>query len=248
MPRTRLDRWFMRTPSADVGARLFCVPYSGCGASMYRAWPPVIRDVEICPIQPPGRENRLRDQPAATYQEMAAEMSEALLPYLDRPFAFFGHCASALPGYEAVLRLVERGYPQPSRLFVSSQVAPHQGPHGRFLAMTDDELRAEVRELIIQVGGNPLPSLLDLSLEVLRADIEMNRRYRLAEPVRLPCPITAIGWRQDAEVDPALMTGWRDCGEAVFRLLDGKHYRFMDAPPELMNVFLSDLGRSTPWP
>jgi surfactin synthase thioesterase subunit len=210
---------------------------------MYRAWPQLVGDLEICPIQLPGRENRMRDELPQTYQELAGALIEALLPYLDRPFAFFGHCASALSGYEAARGLAARGYPVPARIFVSSQVAPHQGPHGRFLEMTDDQLRKEISQLITAAGADPLPSLVDLSLEVLLADIELNKRYRLDEPVRLPCPITAIGWRQDVEVDPALMAGWADCGETVFRLLDGEHYSFMAAPPELMDVFLLDLRR-----
>jgi surfactin synthase thioesterase subunit len=243
MADNRPNRWFLRTPADDAGARLFCIPYSGCGASMYRRWPQFVGDLEICPIQPPGRENRLREEPCYTYEEMATGLIGALLPYLDRPFAFFGHCASALAGYETAVRLAACGYPVPARLFVSSQVAPHQGPHGRFLEMSDEELTAEVRKLIVQMGGKPLPSLLELTLEVLRADVEVNKRYRPAEPERLPCPITALGWRQDREVDAGLMSGWADCGETDFRLLDGAHYSFMDAPPELMDIFLLDLGR-----
>ena len=127
----------------------------------------------------------MRDQPAETYQELAAALIDGLLPYLDRPFAFFGHCAAALPGYEAALQLAARGYPVPARVFVSSQVAPHQGPHGRFLEMTDAQLRATLSELIAVAGGKPVPSLIDLSLEILLADIELNKRYRLDVPVAL---------------------------------------------------------------
>jgi surfactin synthase thioesterase subunit len=238
---TQPGRWLLREPSEHSGARLFCIPYSGCGASMYRSWPRFTGDLEICPVQLPGRESRMRDQPAETYQELAAALIDGLLPYLDRPFAFFGHCAAALPGYEAALQLAARGYPVPARVFVSSQVAPHQGPHGRFLEMTDAQLRATLSELIAVAGGKPVPSLIDLSLEILLADIELNKRYRLDVPVALACPITALGWRQDAEVDPELMAGWAECGQTTFRLLDGQHYSFMDGSPELMDMFLLDL-------
>jgi surfactin synthase thioesterase subunit len=243
MSGTQPGRWLLRPPSEQAGARLFCIPYSGCGASMYRSWPQFAGDLEICPVQLPGREGRMRDEPADSYQELAATLIEALLPVLDRPFAFFGHCAAALPGYEAARQLAARGYPVPARVFVSSQVAPHQGPHGRFLEMTSEQLRDEISGLIVRAGGKPLPSLVDLSLEVLLADIELNRQYRLPEPVRLACPITAIGWRQDAEVDPALMTGWTDCGDTTFRSLDGEHYSFMAGSPDLLDVFLLDLRR-----
>lgn len=237
------SRWFLREPSAESGARLFCLPYSGCGASMYRKWPRFLGDIEICPVQFPGRENRFREAPYETYEALADDLVEVLLPYLDRPFALFGHCGSALPGYETAVRLAERGYPAPERLFVSSQVAPHQGPHGRFLRMSDAELAEEVHTLIVELGGTPRPDLVELSLDVLRADVEANKRYHPAKPVLLPCPITALGWNRDVEVDHRLMASWSDCGETRFQVLDGPHYRFMDAPDELLDAFARDLGR-----
>jgi surfactin synthase thioesterase subunit len=209
---------------------------------MYRKWPRYLGDVEICAVQLPGRENRLREQAYATYEEMADDLAEALLPYLDRPFGFFGHCGSALPGYETTVRLLQRGYPLPARLFVSSQVAPHQGPAGRFLRMSDDALTVEVRELITELGGNPLPDLVELSVRILRADVEANKRYRPDQPTVLPVPISALGWRHDAEVDYRAMAGWSECGPTSFHVLDGPHYRFMEAPPELMTVLSEGLA------
>jgi surfactin synthase thioesterase subunit len=235
--------WFLREPSAEGGARLFCLPYSGCGASMYRKWPRFVGDIEICPVQPPGRENRLREPPYETYEALADDLAEVLLPYLDRPFGLFGHCGSALPCYETAVRLAERGYPQPARLFVSSQVAPHDGPHGRFLEMTDAELAEEVHTLIVELGGTPRPDLVELSLDILRADVEANKRYHPGAPVRLSCPITALGWDADAEVDYRLMKSWASCGETGFRVLEGPHYRFMEAPEELLDAFARDMGR-----
>jgi surfactin synthase thioesterase subunit len=208
---------------------------------MYRAWPRFVGRVEVCPVQLPGRENRFRDPLFTSYGELAGDMLAALEPYLDRPFAFFGHCGSALPGYEASVQLAARGGPVPSRLFVSSQVAPHQGPFGRFLVMSDEELKEEVKTLFVQMGGNPIPDMLDMALQILLSDIAANRRYRPAAPVRLPCPITAIGWSRDAEVDARLMVGWSDCGETTFRTFDGVHYEFLGAPAALLAAIEEDL-------
>jgi len=238
----RRRTWFLREPSPESTARLFCLPYSGCGASMYRQWPRYLGDVEVCPVQLPGRENRLAEDPYATYEELADDLAEALVPYLNRPFAFFGHCGSALPGYETTVRLMQRGLPAPVRLFVSSQVAPHQGPAGRFLEMTDAQLAEEVSGLIVALGGKPRPSLVELSLGILRADVEANKRYRPDRPTVLSTPITAVGWSGDVEVDHRSMAGWSDCGETTFRVLDGSHYRFMDAPEELMDLVIADMA------
>jgi surfactin synthase thioesterase subunit len=240
----RRPRWFLREPSADAGARLFCLPYSGCGASMYRGWPHTVSDVEICPVQLPGRENRMREDPFTSFDSLAAMLCEALVPYLDRPFGLFGHCSSALVAYETARALKQRGYPAPTRLFLSSQVAPHKGPHGRFLEMSDEELRQEVCTLITELGGTPRPDIVDLSLEVLLGDVEAHKAYGVRGPEPLPCPATVLGWDEDAEVPHGLLHDWSDLGETSFRLLHGPHYGFMEGPQELMNTFATDLGRA----
>lgn len=134
-------RWLLRQPDPEAGTRLFCFPYSGCGATMYERWPRRLGDVEICLVQPPGRQNRIREPHYQTYEQFAAELIESLSPHLDRPFAFFGHCSGALPGAEITRQLAAAGLPLPRRLFVSAQVAPHDGPYGRLLGLERDELR-----------------------------------------------------------------------------------------------------------
>jgi surfactin synthase thioesterase subunit len=235
-------KWLLREPDPDSSLRIFCIPYSGCGASMYRLWPRLVNGVEFCPVQLPGRERRLRENPHPTYQAMADDLADALMPYFDRPYGLFGHCGSALAAYETGVRTVERGYPQPARIFVSSQVAPQDGPRGRFLSMTDSELLDELRTLTIKLGGTPVQSLLELSLGVLLADLDANKRYHIAEPTRLPCPLTVIGWTDDVEVRHTLMTGWPACGPASYTLLRGEHYTFTEAPQELLDVLIRDVG------
>ncbi|WP_151482121.1 thioesterase II family protein [Streptomyces albicerus] len=238
----RSGKWLLREPSAEAGSRLFCLPYSGCGASMYRNWPRFVGEMEICPVQLPGRENRFREKPFSSMGALARSVSVALLPYLDRPFAFFGHCSSALAGYETVLHMARAGYPQPARLYVSSQVAPHQGPHGRFLELSPSELTAEVTGLLAGLGVPSRPDLVELTTEVLIGDVTAHRNYGAVEPVRVACPITAIGWDADTEVPHELMGGWSDIGVCDFPLLSGPHYAFMEAPAGLTELLAGGPG------
>lgn len=238
-------RWLLRRPSQDAPARIFCFPYAGVGASMYVAWPARVGPAEICLLQLPGRENRLREPHYGDYESLADDLVEHLLPHLDRPFAFFGHCSGALPGYATTLRLMDAGLPTPATLFVSSEVAPHQGPYSRFLAMTDEQLRLELAELVQTMGGTPDPDLIALGVGVLRADVEANRRFRLAEPVVVPSRITAIGWRDDYEITAGQMDGWADCARPDrFRqvTLPGSHYAFLSAPQTLLAELAADMA------
>jgi surfactin synthase thioesterase subunit len=235
MPLPR-NKWLPRHPQAAATGRVFLIPYSGCGASMYRRWPERHDGVEFLPLELPGHETRFAEPNFTTYQELAKLIAADLEPFLDRPYGFFGHCGSALAAYEASAELIRSGAPAPARLFVSSEVAPQDGPAGRFLQMDDEELAEELTKLIREMGGKPSAELVGLYLEVLRADVDTNRRYVVPVPFRLSCPISAIGWTEDDEIPYRDMGGWAECGDTTFDLLPGRHHRFMEAPAELVEL------------
>ncbi|AEY87129.1 thioesterase [Streptomyces corchorusii] len=249
-PGSRPNKMLLRPPKQDSRARLFCFPYSGLGASMYNKWPDQVDGVEICRVQPPGRENRYREPHYGTYEELAEQVTEALLPHLDRPFAFFGHCGGALPGFATALHLARAGLPTPHTLFISSQVAPHDGPFGRFLQLTNSELAVELAELTRAMGGTPSPDMIQMSLRVLRADITANQRYHLTEPVLLPCAVHVIGWSEDKEIRPEQMGGWHayaEDGRYAETTLEGGHHAFLDAPCELLTTLTERLCSAEPF-
>lgn len=232
--------WFVRPPSAEAAARLFCLPFSGSGASAFSAWPAALDDAEVVPVQFPGRENRLAHPHYGTYENLAAGLAEALTPLLERPYALFGHCAGALPAYETVLRLAALGLPAPQCLFVSGQPAPHDASRDRMLTMTEDELRAEVEAFIRGRGIEPRPDMVEMGLMVLLRDHAAAGAYHRREPAPVPCPVVVLHWRDDPDVSLDDLQGWRAYADSVdFRVLDGGHYDFMDAPDELLKTLTS---------
>lgn len=236
-------RWFLREPSPDARMLLLCMPYSGCGASMYKAWPATVGDAEVVAIQLPWRENRIREPHFGTYQDLAKAMLDDIGELITaRPYAVFGHCGGALPAFEAVIQIAERGLPAPHQCFISSQVAPQDGPWGRFLGLDEDGLRAEIAGLLTAMGAaaTQADELVDLFIEVMEADVEANRVYwRPAGTV--PGPITALGWDEDVEVPHHLMTGWPLWAPTEKVVLHGTHYSFLEAPPELLEVLAARL-------
>jgi surfactin synthase thioesterase subunit len=228
--------WLQRKPSPDAAGRVFCIPQAGYGTGVFGAWPAQRDGVEFLPVELPGRVARFADPVPATFRELVRDMAAGCRPYLDVPFAFFGHCWSAHVAYEVTAELEAAGRRPAAGLFVSSQVAPQDGPYGRMLEMTDKELAEELEAGVRDQGNTPYPELVALYAKVLRSDVELARRYVVPDPARLSCPITAIGWTDDDEVRPDQMAGWSRCGETTFEVFAGAHLRFMDAPQELLET------------
>jgi surfactin synthase thioesterase subunit len=243
--RRRSAGCLLRPPRSDAPARIFCFPYAGVGASSYAQWPERVGVAELCLLQPPARENRLREPHFGTYDVLAEQITDSILPHLDRTFAFFGHCGGSLPGITTAMLLADRGLPVPDRVFVSSFVPPHQAPYGSFLRMNDEELLGELRTIARTLGAEPHPDLLALSLRVLRADVEAHRRYRFTGPAHLPFALTLIGWDEDEEIPAELMTGWAEYADPAdlrFVRLPGSHYSYLSAPQALMDVLADDMA------
>ncbi len=234
--------WLPRGPSAAASGRVFCLPYAGCGASLFRNWPRERDGVEFLPVELPGRETRLREPVPGTFEELAGALIDGIRGYLDVPFGVFGHCWSALAGYEVAVQLQRAGPPVPRRLYVSSSTPPHSGIPSRLHGVDGAQLADEISGTIRALGGQPHPGLVELYVDVLRADVAVGGRYAVGTPVRLRCPITAIGWSEDTEVEPGQMAGWQDCGDTTFAVLPGRHHRFVDAPAPLLGLLCSGLG------
>src|SRR5258708_37566639 len=90
--------WFEISRRVDNPAiRLFCFPYAGGSASIYRDWheqmPPA---VEVIALLYPGRGKRLSETPIASCDEMVAVLVREMRHLSDKPFIFFGHSNGSL--------------------------------------------------------------------------------------------------------------------------------------------------------
>lgn len=232
-----MSKWFVRPLSPQARARIFCFPYSGVGASMFARWPQSVDGAQVCPIQFPGRENRLGETHFRSYEELAAGIVDALEPFLDRPFSFFGHCSGALPAFETAALLHARGLPVPDRLVLSAQVAPHDCPFDRLLDLTEAQLRAELATVMVGRGGEVRLALIDLGVRVLRADLVAVASYRRDCPIVVPSPITAVHFADDPEIEEAQLAGWLSYSDnAGVVVVPGGHFDVLDGPSELLRL------------
>lgn len=234
-------------PRPQARVRLFCFPYAGGGAMFYRAWSSELpASIDVCAVQLPGRETRLREPPWTRLAPLVETLAEGLQPYLETPFAFFGHSLGGQISFELARTLRRRGLPLPAHLFISACRAPqvprrepevHDLPDADFIAH------------LVQYGGMPEEvlahaELMALFLPILRADFAMHETYDYAPEPALPCCISVFGGLQDHEVWRSDLEAWQEHTAREFRLrqLPGNHFYVMQQRAAVLRAVLQDLG------
>ena len=203
------------SPYLSARTRLFCFPYAGGGASGYFPWAADLRPrgVEVCALQPPGRETRLAERPHTRLDDMVEEITAAMKPLLRGRFCFFGHSFGALVAFEVARLLRRRGLPTPVHFFASGARPPDTPRHGlEPLRLLPD---AEFMQAVARRYGGIPPALLenrelsDIFLPGLRADLTMFETYVYHHEPPLDCPIAAFAGRDDRNVDESMLAGWK---------------------------------------
>ena len=234
-------------PNPQARLRLFCFPYAGGGASLFRQWADDMpADIEICPIQPPGRESRFSEPRFTHVPALVEALGPAITPFLTLPFAFFGHSLGAATSFELARYLRRHGSPMPQHLFVSAHRAPQLvDQHLPIHTLPDAIFLEELQRL------NGIPSevaaeadLMELMLPLLRADLSLAETYTYSEDAPLSCPISAFGGLADEGVSRDDMAAWQQQTTNSFTLhmLPGDHFFFAKNRFELIKAIMQDLN------
>lgn len=231
MSRTRtVSPWLQRRESAPKAIlRLFCFPYAGGSATVFSGWSEGLpATIEICPIQLPGRGSRLMEPPINRMPVLVEAVAQALLPHLDKPFAFFGHSMGATIVFELARYLRSERSTEPLHVFVSGSRAPQiRQSKSPTYKLSEAAFVEELRQL----NGTP-PEILEhyefmrLVTPVLRADYELAETYTYLASEPLTCPITALGGLGDELVSQRQLQAWDKQTGATFSLqmFPGDHF------------------------
>lgn len=223
--------WIGGADNPRAKVRLFCFPAAGGGTLAYRDWSRQLSsDVELRPVRLPGREMRINE---ARFQEAlaaAGALASGLRPYLDRPFAFFGHSMGALLAFELARELRRRGGAMPFSLMVSGRRAPriplardffHTLPDSKFVDILRTYYAGGTPEAVLQEE-----QLMALFLPTLRSDFAVTDAYAYSPEPPLDCPIYAFGGESESEFSEADLDAWREETTGSFRLelFPGGHF------------------------
>ena len=217
-----VSRLWSREPRPLARARLFCFPYAGVGGSVYRLWPIGLPpSLEVCTIQLPGREQRSREPLKTSIVDLVQELVPALLPYLDLPFAVFGHSMGAVLASEVTRALAEAGHPLPQHLLVSGRRPPHvSGTESDMHGLPDPAFIAELSRRYRGIPAEILeqPDLMAVFVPILRADLTALETHLPARRAPLSCPISVFGGADDRLTPREHLEAWRSETTGAFRV------------------------------
>lgn len=118
-------KWIQGKHSKSAEINLYCLPYGGGGASLYRNWLTVFpKEINVRPVQFPGRQDRILEHPVESVDEMVNILTDVLSDDLHHPYAIYGHSAGALVAYAWARYLDEQNLPKPEYLIVGGFTAP----------------------------------------------------------------------------------------------------------------------------
>jgi len=215
-------------PAPAARLRLFCFPYAGGSASAFSAWPAELPpEVELCAIQYPGRHERLHEALPKSVEEMVRELVPAMLPYLDTPFATFGHCLGAIVMYETLRELSAQHGKKPIQVFASAAPPPRRYLVPSVEALSHDEFTTLLRSL----GFANESILRDADAEkhllpAVRSDFAVAAAYAHTEQGTLDAPVTAFSGLDDGFAPSGIVDEWRQETTSRFSRVafPGGHY------------------------
>ncbi len=226
--------------------RLFCFPYAGGGASIFRQWASLLpSEIDVCALYLPGRESRLREPAFTDVTALVQTLTDVLRPYLDVPFALAGHSMGGVIAFEFARALRANHLRGPAHLFVSAQRAPQLPPRHAPIHHLKGE---EFNRALARLGGTPQAvlehkELMELLFPVLQADFTLYENYAYTSAPPLDCPISAFYGEQDHLVSEYELAAWREQTSSTFALrgIPGNHFFIHGSQEPFVRSIASDL-------
>ena len=234
-------------PRSQTALRLFCLPYAGGSTATYYPWADELSSqIEVCPIQLPGRGHRLREQPFAELPSLVSVLADVLYPYIDRPFAIFGHSMGSFIAFELAQRLRSQYASQPVALFVSGRRPVHLPERYKHIRELPEQefLQALHRRYGMLEHVLKNKDLTDVFSPILRADFSICETYQYSTDEPFSCPIFAYGGISDRDVQAQELADWRRYTKNIFKMhmVPGGHFFIETHQSSFFNAFRGDLA------
>ena len=234
-------------PNPQASLRIFCFHAAGTSASLFRSWVKYLSPhIELCAVQLPGRENRLREKLLTAMPPTVEILGKELLPHLQElPFALFGHSFGSILAFEFARQLRRHNLPSPVYLFVSGR----QPPHFPIRYPLHKKSNQDLLGCLEQYGGTPevilkSPALIQLFLPIFRADLTMLETNVYVDEAPFNYPLAAFKSTDDSFVTEEELCQWSKHTHSSFnyQVFYGSHMFLKENPEPLVSTISQLLG------
>ncbi|MDW3192232.1 MAG: alpha/beta fold hydrolase [Cytophagales bacterium] len=231
--------------------KLFCFPYAGGSAQVYREWKQYPSEVfEVIPVELAGHGRRMTEP---LYEDVS-EMLEDIYPHVieqvgSSDYAFFGHSMGGMLAFELVHRIRKSSGRLPMHLFFSGRGAPHirRTDKIRYHLLEEEDFKKEV----LNLGGTPPeffahPELLEIYLPILKNDFRLSEtRPPITEIEEIDVHLTALVGL-DENLNEEERFGWQLHTSKSFELyqFEGEHFFIHNYHQEILRL----IDRLLSWP
>jgi medium-chain acyl-[acyl-carrier-protein] hydrolase len=239
--------WLIRPkPRSLARLRLFCFHYAGGGPHVFREWVDKLPvSVDVCPVQLPGRGARLHEAPYDDLPALIQALHSALRPYLEKPYAFFGHSMGSILSFELAHQIRRENDTLPVHLFLSGRSGPQKTvKRSPICGLPEAEFITELG----RYGGTPEEllgnfELMKMMMPTLRADFSICENYRYSGQPPLNCSISAFGSLEDPDISREGLEAWRLETTSSFsvHMFPGNHFYLQTAQRLLLQVLSREM-------
>ncbi len=240
--------YFASTPDRHAAVRLFCFHHAGGAASTFADWQAFLgSSVSVVPIQLPGRENRTREPRLTDMTRLIDVLTQNLGPWLDEPYAFYGHSMGAFIAHALTRRRMATGGRLPDRLMIGAARAPH------LPIVLSDAIRLSDEELgrmLVGFGGMSstllrYPEWLAAATAMVRDDLAICETNPYRDTVGVPCPMDLFAGSADTMVLVDQVGEWQRHagGPSDLHVLPGGHFFVKEQSTALLRKVSAMLTR-----
>jgi medium-chain acyl-[acyl-carrier-protein] hydrolase len=239
----------LRRRGASTHLRLYCLPYAGGSAGVFRSWCDLLpADVDVWGVEYPGHGSRISEPLTDRINALAELTANAVAAESAVPYALLGHSMGSLVAFEMCHVLAARDAIMPTLLVAAGHRGPHlpasrppvhAAPHAEFVSHLR-ELGATPPEVLESA------ELVDLMLPILRNDFRACERYRPPERPPLRTDIVVYGGLADADADRDALLAWKRETRCrfVLRLFPGGHFFVRECAGQVAATLQRDLAEA----
>lgn len=221
------EKRFFHVNEEEKEVILFCFPYAGGGASVFRTWQEKIgKDIKIIPAHYPGHEERIMEKPFESMEDLVLNIYKEISELKEQPFYLFGHSVGSRVAYELAAKCEENGQENLKGIIVSAGLAPNRIEPNPIYNLPDELFFKEISKYSrtpIEIFKNK--DLWNIFSPMLRADFKIADTYCDKKYRTIDIPVLALCGTLDPEISLRDLAEWKAYTTSKFHYTDieGEH-------------------------